>query len=263
MCATPIGHLADCSFYLREVLTEVSFVVAEDTRRTAILLSYFGLKKPMVSLDQHVEKRKTACIVDRLMSGETGALVSDAGTPGIADPGTYLVSSLAREGIAIKPVPGPSAVTALVSVSGLAQEGYSFQGFYPRKAQAAALRLQALEQQGLPAVFFESPRRIVSTFEQLNSLYPGATVVCAKELTKTHERLLRGTPAQILARLETELIKGEWCFIIQLPQATTSLNKAMLDRARQLGLSTKTIVSLYEPLGWSKNEMYQYLIAHD
>ena len=214
---TPIGNLDDLSPRARGVLERVSAIAAEDTRRTATLLSSIGLKKPLLSFHEHNEDRRAAALLARLAEGESLALVSDAGMPLISDPGWRLVSRALDAGLNVRVVPGPSAVTAALSVSGLPTDRYVFEGFLPRREQARAARLDALRAEDRTIVFFESVHRIRETVEALVRVFGPTRRACvARELTKVHEQVFRGTLEAIARALGDAIpLLGEFVLVVE------------------------------------------------
>jgi 16S rRNA (cytidine1402-2'-O)-methyltransferase len=188
--ATPIGNLEDLSFRALRILREVDLIAAEDTRRTAKLLAHYEIRRPLVSLREHNEIRETPRLIARLKKGESIALVSDAGTPGISDPGTKLVRSAHLEGIKIVPIPGPSAVATALSASGFPADQFVFAGFPPRSGEARQAWFEALRDDGRTTVFFEAPHRIERTLEELESYLVERPIMAGRELTKTNENLV-------------------------------------------------------------------------
>jgi 16S rRNA (cytidine1402-2'-O)-methyltransferase len=184
--ATPIGNLEDLSPRARRILGEVDLIAAEDTRRTARLLSHFQIHRPVVSLHMHNEARETPRLVRRLVEGASIALVSDAGTPGIADPGMLLVRAAREQGIRVSPVPGPSAVMAALSASGLPGDRFLFLGFPPRSGAARTRWLAQLEESEVTVVLFEAPHRIRQTLADLGKL-ANRLIITNRELTKIYE----------------------------------------------------------------------------
>jgi 16S rRNA (cytidine1402-2'-O)-methyltransferase len=199
--ATPIGNLEDVTLRALRLLREVDLIAAEDTRRTRILLAHHGIDRPVTSYYDAVERRRAPMLVERLKAGTTIALVSDAGTPGIADPGYHLVRGALAAGIRVVPVPGPSAVTALVSVAGLPADRFLFEGFLPTRAGARAARLAALARESRALVFFEAARRLDAFLEAASAAFGDRDAVVARELTKRHEELMRGTLDELRARV--------------------------------------------------------------
>ena len=184
--ATPIGNLEDLTFRARRVLGEVDLIAAEDTRRTGKLLAHYGIETPVVSLHEHNEHREGPRIVDRLLGGQSVALVSDAGTPAISDPGTSLVNLARTAGVVVTPVPGPSAVTAALSVSGLPATPFTFLGFPPSSGKVRAEWFERLDDTRGTVVFFEAPHRIQRTLQELSEL-GGRPILVGREVSKIHE----------------------------------------------------------------------------
>jgi 16S rRNA (cytidine1402-2'-O)-methyltransferase len=215
--ATPIGNLDDLSPRVRQVLAEVDLVAAEDTRVTRRLLSHFGISTPSTALHEHNEDRQAAKLIERLGSGESVAIVSDAGTPLISDPG-YRVAKQAHEaGIVVSPVPGPSAVIAALSASGLPTDRFVFEGFLPGKKSARQSRLEDLRDETRTLVFLESVHRVVATLEHLATVF-GADrpAFMGRELTKLHEQCVMAPLAALTERLQAGDIpqKGEFVIVV-------------------------------------------------
>lgn len=213
--ATPIGNLEDMTFRAVRVLREVAVIAAEDTRRTGQLLRHFGIATPIVSLHQHNEGLRTDVLVDRLRRGESVALVSDAGTPAISDPGAGLVRAAIDAGIRVEPVPGASAVLAALSAAGVEGGTFCFLGFPPARGNDRKLwfaRLARLRTES-DLVFFEAPHRVVQTLSDLDNLSIDIIVVF-RELTKLHETVYRGRPAQVSAQISP--VAGEFTFVVPM-----------------------------------------------
>lgn len=210
--ATPIGNLEDITFRAVRVLREAAVVAAEDTRRTGLLLHHFGISVPLISLHEHNEGQRAELLVSRLNSGESVALVTDAGTPAVSDPGAKLVAAAAAAGIRVEPIPGASAVMAAMSASGAEGEGFTFMGFPPVKAKDRTSWFERFLTASLqaPVVFFEAPHRVVRTLEELATLSNDQLVVF-RELTKLHESVYRGTAAEILSVLD--VVAGEFTIV--------------------------------------------------
>jgi len=189
--ATPIGNLEDLSFRALRTLKEVDLIAAEDTRRTAKLLAHYAIRKPMVSLREHNEHRETPKLVARLAAGESIALVSDAGTPGISDPGQFLVQAAREAAIEVSPIPGPSAVMAALSATGLAADSFLFLGFVPRSGSERARWIEELERASKPVVFFEAPHRINRTLQELGLVLVKRPIHIHRELSKIHEEYVK------------------------------------------------------------------------
>ncbi len=213
--ATPLGNLGDMSSRGIEVLGSVTAIAAEDTRRTRKLLSHFGIRTRLVSFHEHNEDRAAGKIVARIEGGDDVALVSDAGTPLVADPGYRLVSLAASQGVEVVPVPGPAAVTAALSVSGLPVLPFYFLGFPPRKPGARRRKLADLKELSATLVLYESPHRIARTLADLLEVLGDRRAVVARELTKVHEEILRGRLSDLAARAAESPLKGEIVVVVE------------------------------------------------
>jgi 16S rRNA (cytidine1402-2'-O)-methyltransferase len=233
--ATPIGNLADVSSRARTVLAAAAVIAAEDTRHTRVLLQSLGLSTPLVSLHAHNEAQRVPELIARLARGEDVALVSDAGTPLLSDPGFELVRSAAAAGFEVRTVPGPSAITAALAVAGLPTRRFCFEGFLPARARERRAVLAQLAQEPRTLVFFEAPHRIAATLEDLAARFGAARqAVVARELTKAHETLYRGTLAQLLdrARAEENFARGEITLVVEgAAAATGAVDEGQLRRA--------------------------------
>lgn len=214
--ATPIGNLEDISARALSALNEADFVACEDTRITKKLLFAFEIKKEMVSFHQHSKLQKIDYIIDRILQGETCALVTDAGTPGISDPGSQLVEAAVREGVKTTPIPGPSALATLLSVAGEYGGKFLFLGFPPRKKGRNKF-FQEITRLKYPLVVYESSHRILKTLESLAEFAPEAKLVVGRELTKMFETIYRGNPGEIKEILESDTnhLKGEFAILIK------------------------------------------------
>ncbi|MGZ5352025.1 MAG: 16S rRNA (cytidine(1402)-2'-O)-methyltransferase [Actinomycetota bacterium] len=215
LIGTPIGNLGDLTDRARETMKAVDVLAAEDTRRTSRLLSQFGLKRPIVSLFEGNERERTQELVARLRDGRDVGLVTDAGMPSISDPGFRLVRACADEGIEIRVVPGPSAVTAALVVSGLPVDRFVFEGFPPRKAGERRERLRALARDPRTVVLFESPLRVRTLLHDVLLELGDRRMALARELTKLHEEVLRGRVSEVLARLGDVDPKGEIAVVLE------------------------------------------------
>lgn len=215
VCATPLGHLDDASPRLLQTLREVALICAEDTRHTQKLLSRFEISTSYTSLNEHASPAKIEAMVEKLLAGDDLALVTDAGTPGVSDPGPALVRAAASRGVKVSPVPGPCALVAALSVSGFDAQRFSFLGFLPRKpGKIRKVFAQALER-GETVVFYESPFRVAKTLRLLGEVAPEAPVVACRELTKQFEEILRGAaPAVAQTLVERGEVKGEFTVVV-------------------------------------------------
>ena len=232
--ATPIGHLDDISMRALRVLGEVTLVAAEDTRRSGNLLRHFGLSTPLVSCHAHNEGSRAPRLIEQLLAGKSIALVSDAGTPGISDPGAELVQMARAAGVRVEAIPGPSAVAAAVSAAGLDRPGFAFLGFPPVKGKDRKNWFDWLNQalNHGAVVCFEAPHRIRTTLEELRELVTHPIIVF-RELTKLHEETLEGTPEAISARLTAP--QGEFTVVIPArPEATAPADLPSDDTLRAM-----------------------------
>ncbi|MCZ6507847.1 MAG: 16S rRNA (cytidine(1402)-2'-O)-methyltransferase [Acidobacteria bacterium] len=221
--STPIGNLADLSPRARDVLASAAVVACEDTRRTGRLLAHCGIKNRLLSLHEHNEASRVPSLVERLAQGDDVALVSDAGTPLLCDPGFLLVREAAARGVTVRAVPGPSAVLAALAVSGLPPYPFTFGGFVPRKAGKRRTFFAGLADLGHTSIAFESPHRIQASLEAAAEVLDERPVVLCRELTKLHEEVLRGTASTIADHLEQRAsIKGEIVLVIGPPDGSGS-----------------------------------------
>ncbi len=215
LVATPIGNLEDMTFRAVRVLKECDVVAAEDTRRTGQLLKHFGLSKPMLSYFQFNEAKRSEEILERLKQGEKVALVTDAGSPGISDPGERVVRAVREAGLRVESVPGPCALVAALTASGLPTDEFHFIGFLPHKSGQRRKQLEALKQFAGTLVLYESPYRIEKLLVELGEVFAERQVVLARELTKKFEEFLRGTPAELLEVTQKRSLKGEFVVMVR------------------------------------------------
>ncbi|HZL43822.1 MAG TPA: 16S rRNA (cytidine(1402)-2'-O)-methyltransferase [Verrucomicrobiae bacterium] len=214
LVATPIGNLEDITLRALRVLRECDVIAAEDTRHTGQLLRRFEISKPLLSYFQFNEARRSEEILERLRRGEKVALVTDAGSPGISDPGERVVCAARAAGLRVEPVPGPSAVIAALTASGLPAGEFHFVGFLPHKSGQRRKKLEALAPIPGSIVLYESPYRVEKLLGELNEVFPARIVVLARELTKKFEEFLRGTPAELIASAKQRAWKGEFVVIL-------------------------------------------------
>ena len=213
--ATPIGNLEDVSERALRALREADVVAAEDTRRTATLLGHYGIAKPLVSYHDAVERRKAPELVEQMRNGKTIALVSDAGTPLVSDPGYRLVRAALDAGIEVVPIPGATAATALLSVCGFATDRFVFEGFLPQRAGRRRRRLEQLREEPRTIVVYESPHHVARTLAEVEEVLGDREVVVGRELTKVFEEVLRGSVSDIRRALTEHAPRGEFTIVIR------------------------------------------------
>ena len=216
LVATPLGNLEDITLRAVRTLREVDLIACEDTRRTGRLLQHFEIGKPLVSCHDHNEARRATELAERALGGESIALVSDAGTPLIADPGFRVVQAAVDLGVRVVPIPGPSAAIAALSVSGLPSHDFAFKGFLPPKRAKRRAAIRSLERSGSTTVFYEAPHRILAAVDDTRDLLGDSRrIAIARELTKLHEEVLRGPVAAVLGELSARPSqKGEFVLMI-------------------------------------------------
>jgi 16S rRNA (cytidine1402-2'-O)-methyltransferase len=261
--STPIGNLEDITYRAVRILKEADWIACEDTRTTRRLLDHYGIPTRTLSYHEHNEANRTEDLVARLEQGETGALVSDAGTPLLSDPGYRVVRAAVEKGIRVEALPGPSALLAGLVVSGLPTDQFHFGGFLPPKQGQRTRLLESLRDEPATLIFYEAPHRILESLEDIGATLGDREMVVARELTKFHEEILRGTPSEIRAALEgRDSIRGE--FVVLIAKATAPLHDdrppeeavealiragvsrmdAMKTVARQRGLSKRDVYKL-------------------
>jgi 16S rRNA (cytidine1402-2'-O)-methyltransferase len=216
--ATPIGNLEDITARALRVLGDVALIAAEDTRRTAHLLARYAIKTPSTSLHEHNEAKKTASLIARLQRGDSVALVSDAGTPGISDPGQRLIRDAIAAGIRIEAIPGPNAAVTALAASGFPADRFTFLGFPPTRSNDRAKWFSELRAAGRTVVFYEAPHRVRGTLEQILATIGDCEVLVGRELTKAHEELVRGPISRILERVDEP--RGEFTVVIDIGRMT-------------------------------------------
>ncbi len=264
---TPIGNLGDISRRAAEALEAVDFIAAEDTRVTVKLLNHLGLKKPMVTYHRHNCGTAGPAILERIQAGEDCALVTDAGTPAISDPGEDLVALCAGAGVAVESIPGPCALTVALSVSGLPTARFTFEGFLPLNKKNRRARLDALRNEERTMVFYEAPHKLRATLEDLAAAFgPDRPLAVCRELTKLHEEVLRLTIGEAAARYAAQEPRGEFVLVIAgLPaQAPAADGEGALARALELrreGLPLKLAAArAAEEFGGKKRAIYDQVL---
>ena len=258
--ATPIGNLADLTLRAADVLKSVNLVAAEDTRRTRKLLSHLDISKPVTSYREENRQRAAQNITTKLLDGKSVALVSDAGTPGLSDPGHYLVQAALEKGIPVVPIPGVSALAAALSVSGLPLDRFVFEGFLPARQAARRRRLLELAATGYSIIIYESPRRILATLSDLSEILGDRNVVVAREITKIYEEFLRGKASEVATSLRNRDVRGEITLLVEggePPSVPAELDRAV-QALRKEGLSAKRTASILADLtGESRQAIYK------
>ncbi|QPK62951.1 16S rRNA (cytidine(1402)-2'-O)-methyltransferase [Methylomonas sp. LL1] len=264
--ATPIGNLADFSFRALEVLKQVDLIAAEDTRHVKMLLQHYGINKPLISLHQHNEDRASQGLVDKIRDGQSIALVSDAGTPLLSDPGLPLVKLARQDGLEVTPIPGACALIAALSVSGLPITRFSFEGFLPRTASARKSFFQDKLSDTSTWAFYESSHRIQAALEDMAGIFPPEhEIVIAREITKLHETIVKAPLAAALQKVQSDenMRKGEFVVIvagrkIEVDQQQLSEEHLKILRLLLSECSIKTAVALAtEITGQRKKRLYQ------
>ena len=261
---TPIGNLGDISRRMADTMAGADFLAAEDTRVTVKLLNYLGLKKPMVSYHRHNCSTAGPAIVQRLLAGESCALVTDAGTPAISDPGEDLVALCAQHDILVEAVPGPCALICALSVSGLPTVRFTFEGFLPQNKKNRRSHLDSLKGEQRTMVFYEAPHKLEDTLEDFVAVFGGERrIALCRELTKLHEEVVRTTVSQALADCATRPPRGEYVLVVEgAPEAPAQEAdpQAALERVAQLrgeGLSLKeACAKAGEEFGIKKRQLY-------
>lgn len=260
--ATPIGNLEDITLRGLRILKEADLIAAEDTRHTRILLDHYGIRTSLTSYHEHNERAKAQELVGRLEKGANIALVSDAGTPAISDPGFRLVVTAIEAGVRVVPIPGASALTAVLSASGLPTDRFAFEGFLPAKQQQRRARLQALCRETKTLVFYEAPHRLRECLDDIREVLGDRETALAREVSKVHEEFLRGPVSQILRQIADRAIKGELTLVVAGwdQQATTALEQVKQEASALAaqGMRVKEIAEvLGKKYGYSKKVIYR------
>lgn len=232
LVATPIGNLGDCSARMAETLEKVDFIAAEDTRVTIKLLNHLGLKKPMVSYYRHNAAPSGQAVVNRLLQGESCALVTDAGTPAVSDPGEELVALCAGHGIPVESIPGPCALITALTLSGLPTGRFTFEGFLAMNKKNRRVHLESLAGEARTMIFYEAPHKLPATLRDLRDAFGAERrVTLCRELTKLHEQVLRTTLGEAAAHYDANTPKGEFVLVVEgaapPPQAQPSLEEGL------------------------------------
>jgi 16S rRNA (cytidine1402-2'-O)-methyltransferase len=265
LVATPIGNLNDMTYRAVETLKEVDEIAAEDTRQTIKLLNHFEINKPMFSYHRHNEDVKTDLVINKLLEGKNIAIVTDAGTPGISDPGEVAVKQAIEEGITVIPIPGACAMVNALIASGLDTNQFAFYGFLPLNNKNRKEQIDELIKEKKTAILYEAPHRIIDTLKEIDKSLADRKVVVAHELTKIHESFYRGTPAEVIEKIGNP--KGEYVILIEgnkVEEENELLNLSLEDHYKYYenqGFEKKEIIKkIAKDRGVNKNTIYQHFI---
>jgi 16S rRNA (cytidine1402-2'-O)-methyltransferase len=264
LVATPLGNLGDLSPRALEFFRRADVIYCEDTRHSRVLFSANGIASGgrLQALHEHNEVAQSEHVVTRVREGQLVVLISDAGTPGISDPGTRVVAAVAAAGLRVSTAPGPSAVVAALSISGLPTERFIMEGFFPRKANDRARLVASWAEEERTIVFYESPQRLVGVLSELAQTFPDRRVAVVRELTKLHEEVIRGTTREVAAVLEQRVILGEIVVVLEGGEPVIDVDDELVRRALReqfsSGVSTRDAVDFVsETLGASHRVVYQ------
>ena len=263
--ATPIGNLEDITLRALRVLREVDVIAAEDTRHTRKLLDRYEIHTPLTSYHEHNERTKAPALVRRLEAGESIALVSDAGTPTISDPGYHLIRAAVEKGVPVTPVPGVSAATAALSASGLATDRFVFQGFLPGRRNRRREMLRKLQGDDRTMVFYEAPHRIRESLADMHEILGDRAAVVGRELTKVHEELLRGTLSQLTGEVEERKPRGEFAIVVEgrgeAPEVSETVLRDEIGRLLQAGRKANDVAKLLaDSHHMAKRDIYKLVL---
>lgn len=267
LVATPIGNLEDITIRAIKVLKEVDLIAAEDTRHTLKLLNYLEVKKPLISYYKQTEKTKSEILIDKLLEGKNIAIVSDAGTPGISDPGSEIVKKAIENNIMVIPIPGACAAINALIASGLDTTEFYFIGFLPVNKKEKMEKLENLKRINSTLIFYEAPHKLINSLENIKEIFGDRKIVLARELTKIHEEFIRGTISEILEK--NIQIKGEFVIILEKSQIQSEekifLKNLSLEEHykyyEKKGLEKKEIIKkIAKDKNTNKNEIYKFFI---
>lgn len=260
--ASPIGNLKDCSERFVETCQTTDLIACEDTRITGQLLNQLNIKKQLISLEKHSEHTRIPVLLDKLKSGARVAFISDAGTPNVSDPGALLVQKCHENNIPVIPIPGPSAITTLLSVAGILANQFIFLGFLPKSTTQKTALFENISELEWPAVFFESPHRLMATLKDLESL-PVSRICLGKELTKSHETLIQGSLSEVKDKIKDIPIKGEWVGVVHFSKPEKTASDAFVETCLKENMSPSQIIAIGTKwMGFSKNDLYKR-VHHD
>jgi 16S rRNA (cytidine1402-2'-O)-methyltransferase len=270
ICGTPIGNLKDITFRVLEVFKKVKLIAAEDTRHTKKLLNFYKINTPITSYFEYNKFKKAPYLIEKLKDGEEIALVSDAGMPGISDPGYVLINSALENNIKIVPIPGVSALITALVVSGLPTERFVFEGFITRKSKKRREYLKKIENEEKTIIFYEAPHRLKKTLKDILDVLGDRKIAVARELTKKYEEIIRGNLSQVLEEISDKKIKGEITLILQgkiqkkgniITSKDEQIMENYLKKLSKEGYSDKEIIKISkEKLNFPKNVIYKKLL---
>lgn len=265
--STPIGNLDDITLRALETLKKVDFIACEDTEHSLKLLNYYGIKKSLISYWSEKEKVRAEEIINKIKSGHSVALITDAGTPGISDPGAVIIQRAIEENIEIIPVPGPTALITALSISGLSSEEFTFIGFLPVKQVQRRKKLLELSSEKRTLVFYEAPHRILQSLHDMLEVLDDRRACIARELTKMFEEVLRGRLSELIEKLENSKIAGEYVIVVEGITETPQTVDEALKEVKELmkkGKGRKEAVKIIAELyGLSKKELYEKSLKMD
>jgi len=270
LVGTPIGNLGDISPRALETLRSVDFIAAEDTRVSMKLLNHFEIKKPLVSYYEHNRMSSGARIIDRLLGGESCALVTDAGMPAISDPGEDIVRQCGEAGITVTPIPGPSACVSALAMSGLPTGRFCFEGFLSVTRRPRMEHLESLRDEKRTMIFYEAPHKLLKTLQDMLSVFGDRQLALCREITKLHEECIRTTLSEAVKRYTEEPPRGEFVLIvsgapeIEAPEVTEEQALELVEKYRSEGKSLKEACRLAAAdTGFAKNELYNMSVSRD
>ena len=265
LVATPIGNLEDITYRAVRILKEVDLIAAEDTRQTLKLLNHLEISKPLISYHRHNEDAKTDCLIEKILNGENIAIVTDAGTPAISDPGEEVVKEAVRNDIDIIPIPGACALINALIASGLNTNEFSFYAFLPINKKLRKEKFEEIKNDPKTAIIYEAPHRLIATLQEIKQLLGNRNIVVAKELTKIHEKFIRGTVEEVIEKVENP--KGEYIILIdgEKIEKENKLNNLSLEEHYKFyelqGFDKKEIIKkIAKDRNVNKNEIYQHFI---
>jgi len=262
ICGTPIGNLEDITLRALDILKKVELIAAEDTRHTKKLLNYYQINTPVTSYYEYNKFKKAPYLIEKIKSGQKIALVSDAGMPGISDPGYVLINLALKNNVKVIPIPGVSALTTALVVSGLPTDKFIFEGFLPRKSTERKKYFKNIENEERTIIFYEAPHRLKRALKDMLDIWGDREITVARELTKSYEEMLRGKLSEVINEINRREIKGEITLVVQ--GGIKKKEKGTIDFLKKLknqGYSNKDIVKIaQEKLNIPKNIIYKKLL---